>query len=126
MVFMKETSKTILIVEDEKPLAHVLKLKLEHEGFSVTTVFTGQEAKDILSTQSFDLILTDIIIPGFNGFDLITFIKEKKMKTPVIVMTNLNQEEDKQKIFELGASDYFVKSNISISEIVAKVKAKAS
>lgn len=123
---MKETSKTILIVEDEKPLAHVLQLKLEHEGFSVVTTANGQEAKDLLSEQKFDLVLTDIIIPGLNGFDLLEFIKEKKMKIPVIVMTNLNQEEDKQKIFELGASDYFVKSNISISDIVTKVKAKAS
>lgn len=124
---MKETTqKRILIIEDEKPLAHALQLKLEHEGFSVVALGSGQEAHDLLSKEKFDAVLTDLIIPGVDGFSILTLIKDKKMKIPVIVMTNLNQEEDKKKVFDLGASDYFVKSNISISDIVAKVKEKAS
>ena len=124
---MKETTqKNILIIEDEKPLAHALQLKLEHEGFSVVSTGSGQEAYDLLSKEKYDLVLTDLIIPVVDGFSILALIKEKKMKIPVIVMTNLNQEEDKKKVFDLGASDYFVKSNVSISDIVAKVKEKAS
>lgn len=122
----KTTQKKILIIEDERPLAHALQLKLEHEGFLVATSGNGEEARDMLSKDKYDLVLTDIIIPGLNGFSILELIKDKKMKIPVIVMTNLNQDEDKKKVFDLGASDYFVKSNISISDIVSKVKAKAS
>lgn len=124
---MKETTqKRILIIEDEKPLAHALQLKLEHEGFLVVATGSGQEAYDLLSKETFDTVLTDLIIPGVDGFSILTLIKDKKMKIPVIVMTNLNQEEDKKKVFDLGATDYFVKSTISISDIVAKVKEKTS
>jgi DNA-binding response OmpR family regulator len=123
---MKETTqKKILIIEDEKPLSHALSLKFEHEGFLVTATGSGEEAKGFLANEKYDLVLTDLIIPGIDGFSILEFIKEKKMKTPVIVMTNLNQEEDKKKVFDLGAVDYFVKSNISISEIVTKVKDRA-
>ncbi len=123
---MKEaTQKKILIIEDEKPLSHALSLKFEHEGFLVTATGSGEEAKEFLSKETYDLVLTDLIIPGVDGFSILELIKEKKMKTPVIVMTNLNQEEDKKKVFDLGAVDYFVKSSISISEIVTKVKERA-
>lgn len=120
---MKETAKKkILIIEDEKPLAHALLLKLSHEGFDVVTTESGEEGLSLLSKEKFDLILTDLIIPGTDGFKVLETVQDKKMKIPVIVITNLNQEEDKKRVFDLGASSFFVKSNSPISLIVENVK----
>ncbi len=122
---MKETEKKkILIIEDEKPLAHALSLKLSHEGFDVIATGSGEEGLEYLSKEKFDMVLTDLIIPGIDGFKILETIQEKKMKIPVIVITNLNQEEDKKRVFDLGAASYFVKSNSPISEIVESVKNK--
>jgi DNA-binding response OmpR family regulator len=120
---MKESEpKKILIIEDEKPLAHALELKLTHEGFVVTATGSGEEALTLLTKEHFDLILTDLIIPGVDGFKVLETVQDKKMKIPVIVMTNLNQEEDRKRASDLGATDFFVKSNSPISLIVEKVK----
>lgn len=120
---MKETEqKKILIIEDEKPLAHALQLKLSHEGFAIVATGSGEEALKLLAEEHFDLVLTDLIIPGVDGFKVLETIQEKKMKLPVIVMTNLNQEEDRKRASDLGASEFFVKSNSPISLIVETVK----
>ncbi len=120
---MKETEKKkILIIEDEKPLAHALELKLSHEGFDIVATGSGEEALTFLTKDHFDLVLTDLIIPGVDGFKVLETIQEKKMKIPVIVMTNLNQEEDRKRASDLGATEFFVKSNSPISLIVETVK----
>ncbi len=120
---MKETvKKKILIIEDEKPLAHALELKLSHEGFDVVATDNGEAGLEYLDKDTFDLVLTDLIIPGLDGFKVLETIQQKKMKIPVIVMTNLNQEEDKKRAYDLGAVAFFVKSNSPISEIVENVK----
>lgn len=122
---MKEaTKKKILILEDEKPLAHALELKFAHEGFDVITSDNGELGLSILSKENFDMVLSDLIIPGVNGFGVLESIRDKKMKVPVIIMTNLNQEEDRKRAFDLGAVDFFVKSNSTLSEIVEGVKKK--
>jgi DNA-binding response OmpR family regulator len=122
---MKETEKKkILIIEDEKPLAHALDLKLSHEGFEIVATGSGEDALLLLGKDHFDLVLTDLIIPGVDGFKVLETIQEKKMKVPVIVMTNLNQEEDRKRASDLGAVDFFVKSNSPISLIVETVKNK--
>ncbi len=122
---MKEMEKKkILIIEDEKPLAHALDLKLSHEGFAIVATGSGEEALLLLGKDHFDLVLTDLIIPGVDGFKVLETIQEKKMKVPVIVMTNLNQEEDRKRASDLGAVDFFVKSNSPISLIVEAVKNK--
>lgn len=124
---MKETEKKkILIIEDEKPLAHALELKLSHEGFDIVTTASGQEGLDFLAKETFSLVLTDLIIPGVDGFKVLETILEKKMKVPVIVMTNLNQEEDRKRAMDLGAVAFFVKSNSPISLIVENAKKTAS
>lgn len=120
---MKETTpKKILIIEDEKPLLHALELKLSHEGYEIVGTDSGESGLDHLAKEKFDLILTDLITPGLDGFKVLESLQQKKIKTPVIVMTNLNQEEDKKRAYDLGATGFFVKSNSTISEIVASVK----
>ncbi len=118
------TKKKILLIEDEKPLAHALQLKLEHEGFEVKTVENGDDGLAIIEKENDDLLLCDLIIHGLNGFQVLEKIKEKNLKTPVMIMTNLTQEEDKKRAFDLGAIEFFVKSDTTISEIVESVKTK--
>lgn len=122
---MKEVlKKKILILEDEKPLAHALLLKLTHEGFEVTTSDNGEVGVSLLEKEKFDLVITDLILPGVDGFGVLEMIQTKKLNIPVIVMTNLNQEEDKKRAHDLGAIDFFVKSNSTLSEIVEGIKKK--
>jgi len=117
------TSKAILIVEDEKPLSHALKLKLSHEGYEVIVAEDGEEGLQQTGKRKFDLILIDIIMPKMDGFTMLSKLKESGNTTVIIVLSNLGQEEDIQKAKELGAADYMVKSNTPISKIVEVVNA---
>jgi DNA-binding response OmpR family regulator len=73
---MQETEKKkILIIEDEKPLAHALELKLSHEGFDIVSTNSGEEGLRYLAKDHFDLVLTDLIIPGVDGFKVLETIK---------------------------------------------------
>ena len=122
---MKEViKKKILILEDEKPLAHALELKLIHEGFEVVTTDNGEFGVSLLQEDKFDLVVTDLIIPGMDGFEVLEMIQTKKLNVQVIVMTDLNQEEDKKRAHDLGAVDFFVKSNSTLSQIVEGIKKK--
>ncbi len=114
-----KAGKKILIVEDERPLAHALELKFSHEGYGVTIATDGAEALKIANAGTFAVILLDLIMPNLDGFG---FLEHMKKKTPVIVLSNLGQDEDKQRAKALGAAGYFVKSNTPITEIIAKVK----
>lgn len=115
---IKKAGKKILIVEDERPLAHALELKFTHEGYSVTTATDGQEALSLANKESFAAILLDLIMPNLDGF---SFLEQMKKKSPVIILSNLGQDEDKERAKELGAVDYFVKSNTPITEIIKRV-----
>lgn len=116
------TGKVILIVEDEKPLSHALEMKLKHQGFATKVVTNGQEALDALSKETFAMVLLDLIMPVIDGFGVLEEIKNKKIDVPVIVLSNLGQDEDRAKAKALGAIDYFVKANTPIAEIVSNVK----
>ncbi len=116
--------KKILLVEDDKFLSNILKLKLEKSGFEVVDAFDGEEALKKLRAFRPDLMLLDIILPKKGGFELLTEMKgdEALSGVPVIIISNLGQEEDIVKGKSLGAIDYFVKSRSSIDELVEKIK----
>lgn len=118
---MAEHSKKILIVEDEKPLAHVLSLKLSHEGFTPKIATDGNSAMDMLKHETFDLIILDLMMPRMNGFKVLEELKAKENKIPIIVATNLGQDEDLRRVKELGAADYLVKSDTSLSDIMERI-----
>lgn len=115
-------SKKILIVEDEKPMARALVLKLTKEGYQAEAAYDGDEAMEKLDKEKYDLILLDLMMPKKDGFSVLADLKNKKKKIPVIVSSNLSQEEDLAKAKKLGAVDFFVKSNTPISEVVKRVK----
>jgi DNA-binding response OmpR family regulator len=118
-----KSGKHILIVEDEKPLSHALKLKLSHEGYNVEVANDGEEGlQKAMSGNDFDLVLVDIIMPKMDGFTMLTKLQESGSKTKIIVLSNLGQQEDIERAKELGVSDYMVKSNTPISRIVEAVK----
>lgn len=114
--------KKILILEDEKPMARALQLKLIHDGYDVKAVFNGEEGIKLMEKETFELILLDLIMPKMSGFEVLRILKEKNIKTPVMVLTNLSQPDDELHAKSLGAKEFFVKSDVTIIAIVERVK----
>ncbi|KXK26625.1 MAG: Alkaline phosphatase synthesis transcriptional regulatory protein PhoP [candidate division WS6 bacterium OLB20] len=116
-------SKKILVVEDEKPIAKALQLKLNSSGYEATIAGDGEEALQVLAAGgSFDLVLLDLVMPKLDGFGFLAQARENGLSIPpVIVSSNLSQEEDIQRAKDLGAVSYYVKSNTPLSVIVEKI-----
>ena len=114
--------KKILIIEDEKPMANALSLKLQSGGFETQVVYDGEAAIAALKTSQYDLLILDLVMPQKDGFFVLTELKKLKIATPVIVSSNLSQEEDIKRARELGARDYFIKSDTTLATVVEKVK----
>lgn len=112
----------VLIAEDEKALANALELKLTNAGFGVVVAVDGEETLRRLSTEHFDLLLLDLIMPNKDGFAVLTELHEKKAKIPVVVLSNLGQTEDERRAKELGAVDYWVKADITLMDVVTRIK----
>ena len=119
---MLKQGKKILIAEDERAMAKALELKLKSSGFDAKSVFNGEEAIKELEKESYDLLLLDIMMPIKDGFFVLEEIKNKNIKIPVIISSNLSQEEDVKKAKSLGAIDYFIKSNTPIASVIENVK----
>ncbi len=122
----KGKQKKILIVEDERPLAHALEMKLKHQGYETCVVTNGIEALSEVKKNVYGVILLDLIMPILDGFAVLEELKHLKISVPVIVLSNLGQDEDRTKTKELGAIDYFVKSNTPIADIVSRVSSVLS
>lgn len=114
--------KKILVVEDEKPMVLALELKLKNAGFKIKTASNGEDALEILSKEKFDLVLLDLVLPEKNGFAVLAEMRGRGDETSVIVLSNLGQKEDIERVEKLGADDYFVKAETPITEIVEHVK----
>lgn len=115
-------NQKILIIEDERPLAHALELKLGHSGFDATAVNSGEDAIVALQKDRFDIILLDLILPGMDGFDLLKKIREKDKNTKIVVLSNLGQPEDKARTEEYNITDYYIKSNIPLAAVVQSIQ----
>jgi len=118
--------KTVLLVEDDKFLSTLLKNRLEKEGFSVIHAVNGEEAINILRANPAkpNLVLLDIILPKKNGFEVLEEIKlDLELKAlPIIIISNLGQDDDLARGKELGALQYYVKAQTSIDDLVSKVR----
>lgn len=113
-------NEKILIIEDEIKLSEVMTLYLRKENYEVTCVSDGREAEEVLTNNSFHLIVLDIMLPGKDGWALLRKIKSSS-ETPVILTTARGEEDDRIFGLELGADDYMVKP-ISMRELVLRVK----
>lgn len=111
----------MLIADDEPRLRHLVRLYLEREGMVVEEAETGRQALDKISSENFDLLILDIMMPDGDGWTVCKEIR-KKADLPIIMLTALGEELDRLLGFELGADDYVVKP-FSPRELVARVKA---
>ncbi len=116
--------RRILIVEDDLLLVGLLERKFLEEGYRVYKALDADQAKRVLEANQADAILLDMVLPGMDGFTLLRQLKEdaRWKEIPVVVISNLGQQEEIEKGLRLGAADYIVKANISPAEIVQKVE----
>ncbi len=112
----------ILLVEDEKELSRALAKMLTKDGYDVDCVYDGLDGLNFASVGMYDMILLDVIMPKMNGFDVLAQIRNKKIDTPVIMLTALTDEKDKIQGLDKGADDY-VSKPFSFNELSARIRA---
>ena len=112
----------VLVVEDEQKVASALKEGLEGEGYEVVVEHTGEGAFFRLNTESFDILLLDLTLPGRDGLQVLTTIRERGMGMPVLVLTARDALEDRVTGLNSGADDYLVKP-FAFAEVVARMRA---
>jgi DNA-binding response OmpR family regulator len=117
---------TILLAEDDRFLANMYKQKLHLEGFRVIHASDGQQAIEYLSVEPIAAALLDIIMPKANGFEVLEAIRQSADRAisgmPVVIVSNLSQEEHLSKSMISGANDYLVKPGSTPGEVVRAVK----
>ncbi len=113
----------ILLVEDDEMLHGMYTQKFKNQGYDVVSAFNGVDGVELAEKEKPDLILLDVIMPKMDGFVALKKIRKNDVTKdiPVILLTNLGQEEDVKKGKELGATDYFIKANHTPQEVVDKV-----
>ena len=115
--------KKILVVEDDTYLANAYRVKLVKSGFEIKNAFDGEEALETLKTFIPDIILLDIVMPKKDGFATLADIKanEKTKNIPIILCSNLGQKEDIDRGMQLGAKEFFIKTDFPLSSLVEKI-----
>lgn len=112
--------KKILVVEDEQRIAELLQKGLEEFDYVVTLAFDGEMGKRLVNSNIYDLIITDVILPKINGFELCKIIREKHPHIPILMLTALGTTDDKLDGFDAGADDYMVKP-FDLRELNARI-----
>ncbi|HEY4509833.1 MAG TPA: response regulator [Candidatus Paceibacterota bacterium] len=114
----------ILLIEDDKFLRELIIQKLGREGFEVTEAPEGEAGLSKMKEDRPDLVLLDLILPGIDGFEVLSRMKKDPAlaSIPVIILSNLGQRDDVQKGIDLGAEDYLIKAHFTPGEIVEKIK----
>lgn len=115
-------SQKILVIEDEPTLARLLSYNLSQEGYETQVVDHGSDGLQAAMQQQFDLIVLDIMLPGMNGFEILSKLRQKGNKTPVIILTARNAEDEVVQGLKFGADDYITKP-FGVAELLARVSA---
>lgn len=115
--------KKVLIIEDDSFLQGLEVAKLKKDNFDVIVASTGEEGMEKINESGIDLILLDLVLPRFDGFEILKKVRETEaLKTiPVIVFSNLSEDKDIKRAEELGATDFMVKSNFTLDELVENI-----
>ncbi len=113
--------KSILIVEDEKRLADLLKAGLEEQGYLVDIAYDGYIGKSLVIRNNYDLVILDINLPLINGYDLCKDIRAYNNEIPIIMLTAMSSADNKLAGFDVGADDYILKP-FDFKELLARVK----
>ncbi|MEK7631746.1 MAG: response regulator [Patescibacteria group bacterium] len=121
---MTDKKITVALIEDDPLIADMYTMKFTKEGFDLQHAADGEAGIALVKKMKPDIILLDIIMPKMDGFQALKLLRaDSEFKTtPIIMLTNLGQEEDVQKGREFGATDYFIKTNFTPAAIVDKVK----
>src|SRR3989344_710267 len=108
----------ILVVEDEHRIANSIKKGLEQEKYAVDAVYSGNDGYDLASTEDYDLIILDLLLPGMDGIKVCGELRKKNIHTPILMLTAKGQIQDKVDGLNSGADDYLVKP-FSFQELLA-------
>jgi len=121
---MAENKKKILLVEDDETIGLMYKTKLENDGYEVITAENGADGLKLAKENKPGIIMLDVILPQIDGFTVLEELKKDAATKdiPVIMLTNLGTDEDKQKGDKLGAVDYLVKANLTPAQVEEKIK----
>jgi DNA-binding response OmpR family regulator len=111
----------ILVVEDEQKMAGALREGLEADGYSVRVAHTGEEGFYLINAQPFDLAVLDVMLPGHDGFEILSTIRRRGIKTPVLLLTSRDAVEDRVRGLDIGADDYLVKP-FAFPELLARIR----
>lgn len=116
--------KKILIIEDDTFLQGLAANKLQAEGFEVNTASNGNEALTNLGQETYDAIILDLMLPDISGFEILKQIRSRETnnKLPILIFSNLSDDKDIKQGLDLGATDFLVKANFTLEELVEKVK----
>lgn len=121
---MSKGKGKILIIEDDRYISKMYQLKLSLEDFEVVVAEDGRQGVDKIKTFMPNIVLLDILMPELDGFEVLKIIKSDPVtkSIPVLIMSNLGQEDHIEKGISLGALDYIVKSQYTPSRVVEKIK----
>ena len=111
----------LLIADDEENLAYALKAVLEDAGYNCNVCFDGKSAIRLICQEIYDGLILDIMMPEKNGYEVLSIIRKKKIDIPVLLLSALNEVDDKVQGFDLGANDYLSKP-FSTKELIARIK----
>ena len=118
----------VVVADDDRMFRKAAETTLRRQGYSVATASDGEEALQLIRSEQPDLIVLDLIMPKLQGFDVLQVLKQDSLTAaiPVIVLSSLTQEQDKQEALDLGAVAYFNKSTFSLGELVKQVETTLS
>ena len=111
----------ILVIEDEKNLNDIIVKRLKVEHYGVDACYDGAEGLDYILATEYDAIILDVMLPKINGFEILKKIREKKIKTPVLLLTAKDSVEDRVRGLDLGADDYLLKP-FAFDELLARIR----
>lgn len=114
-------SKTVLIVEDERPIVEILKFNLKREGYETLEALDGRTGLELGLSRDPDLVLLDVMLPEMNGFDVCAALRDGGSTAPIIMLTAREEESDKVFGLEAGADDYITKP-FAIEELLARIR----
>jgi two-component system, OmpR family, copper resistance phosphate regulon response regulator CusR len=112
----------ILVIEDERKLGDALQDGLQADQYSVARAHTGEEGFYLVLTETFDLVILDVMLPGRNGFEILASMRQHGFKTPVLMLTARDTVEDRVHGLDAGADDYLVKP-FAFPELLARIRA---
>jgi two-component system, OmpR family, copper resistance phosphate regulon response regulator CusR len=111
----------ILVVEDEQKMAKALRDGLEADGYPVRVAYTGEDGFYLVQAQTFDLVILDVMLPGHDGFEILSTLRRRDINTPVLMLTSKDAIEDRVRGLDSGADDYLVKP-FAFPELLARIR----